>query len=294
MSKTAKVASPNGSRLIPVSKVHPARYSDNHIQLFADVLNMEYRPEHRPLRVIDPMCGVGSIHRLMDCCYQVETYGNEIEQPYVDIAKQIYPNNKTFQGDAKNLEHVSDGEFDAVIVSPDFGSRFADSHNATDLCKCMKSVINSHEPLTLTQKFKLIEANIEMVMKCDVCYGTGFSMRRGYVHDLRRYTSNRDYELDPESSARNYAWQLEYWRKQIAYWIEAFRILRSGGLFMLDVKNFIKSNKVVDVVGQHRQLVLLAGFEIERELRLEARGLRHGANYKARVDHHVIIISRKP
>ena len=96
---------------------HPARFSDPLFPVFADLL----KPG---IRILDPFAGTGKIHELAKLI-NVETVGVEIEPEWADL----HPN--TIVGNALALPFDA-AEFDAIVTSPTYGNRLADSHRASD------------------------------------------------------------------------------------------------------------------------------------------------------------------
>jgi SAM-dependent methyltransferase len=95
---------------------HPARYSKALIPVFAELLGA-------PCDVLDPMAGVGGVHALQQ--YGHRTVGVELEAEWAAL------NRHTLQGNALALP-FKDETFDAILVSPCYGNRLADRHNAKD------------------------------------------------------------------------------------------------------------------------------------------------------------------
>lgn len=281
--RTPNITTPDG-RTMTVARIHPARFSDAHVELFSRLLEHEAVLLGRPVRALDPMCGVGNVHRCASA--NVDTVGNEIERPFVHVARQLWPDRQTVQGDAGALGFESHS-FDAVVVSPDFGNRLGDVHRANDPCRCRKSKVDG----------VLVVAPVADP-RCGTCSGSGISLRRSYYHDLVRLTGDVDYRLTDGSSAGSYAWQAAYWTRQAAYWAEALRVLRPGGLMVLDAKDGVRTVKgqrrVVPVVAGHRKILESLGFDIEADVPLACDGLRFGENRELRVDGHAILIARRP
>jgi len=97
---------------------HPARYSRELIPDFAKLLRA-----HAPgNRVLDPFAGTGRIHELHP---EFDTVGVEIEPEWADL------HDRTICASALDLPFDVD-EFDAIVTSPTYGNRLADSHNASD------------------------------------------------------------------------------------------------------------------------------------------------------------------
>lgn len=102
----------NPVRVAPAPK-HPARFSAPLIPFFEDAVR-GYGS------VLDPMAGTGRIHLLGNF-----TVGVEIEPEWASIQPG------TIVGDCLALP-FPDASFDAIVVSPTYGNRFADHHNAKD------------------------------------------------------------------------------------------------------------------------------------------------------------------
>jgi SAM-dependent methyltransferase len=111
---------------------HPARYNTELIDNFRHLL-WAFLVEgglNDDIRVLDPFAGTGRIHELM---YDDDegnpspfvTTGIEIEPEWA----ALHPN--TLIGNALDLP-FNRGAFNAIVTSPTYGNRLADSHNATD------------------------------------------------------------------------------------------------------------------------------------------------------------------
>lgn len=286
MARVTPMITTHDGRQMRLSLCHPARYNREHLDIFSQLVNRESIRLGRTVRVLDPMCGVGSIHDIAGP--DVETVGSELELPFVAVAQQLFPDRMTVQGDAAALS-FPDGAFDAVVVSPDYGSRLADSHVAKDPCRCRK---------VLNGSGVVIDVRSEPERGCKVCHGTGRSLRRSYTEDLRRLTGDDSYKLTNGSSAGSYAWQPAYWANQEKYWTEALRVLRPGGLLAIDMKDVVRTVKgkriVMPITDGHRRIVDSLGFTFEATVPLAAPGLRYGANHDLRVNKHVVLLARRP
>lgn len=279
MSKRTKAINTGDGRTVTVARVHGARYSEDHIELFGRLLGEEtLRIGGRHVQVLDPMGGSGRIHELDP--ERFETVANELERPYVDLARILYPGRLTIQGDAAKVhEYFGVESFDAVVVSPDFGNRYSDAHNARERCRGCKGT-----------------GRVEDDETCDKCGGKGSRgwTRRGYTHDLRHLTGDPDYTLDAASSARYKGTDPRYWERQVGYWSAAFAVLRPGGVLLLDVSNFVLRDRIIPIVDGHRRIVEDVGFHVETVVPLDTDRMRFGANGKIRVEGHRIIVARKP
>jgi tRNA G10 N-methylase Trm11 len=103
---------------------HPARFSRRVLAVMSEWLPAEEYP-----RVLDPFAGTGLIANLRPEGGG-EIVGIEIEPEWAALA----PERKGFTmkvGDARRLRYKP-GRFDAIAVSPVFGNRMSDHHNAKD------------------------------------------------------------------------------------------------------------------------------------------------------------------
>jgi hypothetical protein len=104
---------------------HPAVYSSALLPIFVKILREHF--EDGPVRVLDPFAGVGRIHELATMDSRFETVGVEIEKEWADL----HP--RTIKGNTLTVRRRFDDEsFDAIVVSPTWGNRMADSHNPKD------------------------------------------------------------------------------------------------------------------------------------------------------------------
>lgn len=103
---------------------HPAPYSPTILAAMQQWLDKLATPGHmwrqRPF-ILDPMAGSGRIHQLTGFC----TVGVELEPEWAEMHPQ------TRVGDATALV-FPDRYFDGCAVSPCYGNRMADHHNAQD------------------------------------------------------------------------------------------------------------------------------------------------------------------
>lgn len=100
---------------------HPAPYSGNLLPFFAEILG--YLFEGEPVGILDPFGGTGRIHELEQWGH--DTCAVEIEPEWANL----HP--RTLLGSALDLPWV-EPSFDAIVTSPTYGNRLADSHNASD------------------------------------------------------------------------------------------------------------------------------------------------------------------
>lgn len=213
---------------------HPAPYSKSVIEAmkFLVVTEADRRGiKIDDLRILDPMAGIGRVHELPGA-----TVGVEIEPEW---ASQ-HPG--TRQGDACDLGWPED-TFDVIAVSPAYGNRFADHHEAKDGSK-----------------------------------------RRSYRHDLGRMPS--------EGSSGTLHWGPDYRFLHIKAWREATRVLVPGGLFILNVSDFVAKGAIVPVAEWHLNELFCLRYRLESAQTISTPRMRFGANHQARVDGELVAALR--
>lgn len=216
---------------------HPAKYNDALLPVFAKILQ-----KHRCRSVLDPMAGVGKIGLLRDYGFKGRIVANEIEPEW---ALQAPPWVEVHVGDAANMDWAKDGEFDAIVVSPPYGNRMADHHNARDA-----------------------------------------SRRYTYRHALGR-------PLHPANTGQ-LQWGEAYREAHRRIWAECIRVLKWGGIFVLNCKNHIRKGQVIEVSEWHADELYRQGLTRLEHIKVPCPGMRNGANASLRVTHEDVWVFRKP
>lgn len=106
---------------------HPAKYSDEFIPEFCEVLK-----SYNCKSVLDPFAGTGKIGKIKEYGYDGQIYANEIEKEWLSQSK--YDIDYMFFEDAQFCD-FGGVIFDAICTSPTYGNRMADHHNAKDSSK---------------------------------------------------------------------------------------------------------------------------------------------------------------
>lgn len=236
---------------------HPARYSPTILDHLGAELAAEAAPLDRPLKVLDPFAGVGMIHVLAETGV-IETHGVELEPEWAAAHLD------TIVGDATRLP-FADGTFDAVATSPAYGNRMADAYAGEGLCRNCKNVDRSI---------------------CGTCRGTGRQVRHTYRTALGRPLSS--------GSGAAMQWGDAYRHLHRLAWHEVYRVLRPGGIFLLNVKDHIRKGHEQGVPGWHFGVAVSLGFELDHVEVIRTRGMRNGANGTLRVDGELVASFRKP
>lgn len=284
---------------------HPAPFPKYILDRLGLWLSAERRTVGKPLRILDPMAGIGRIHDLPRRLG--ETVGVELEPEWAHARKA------TIVGDATALPDDWAHTFDAVVTSPVYGNRMSDHHEAKDACfKCQGTGAEWTEDGCGDAPFlcpdchsveclcggigKAMKAHIGRcarcrARRCDGCGGTGLSRRYTYRHALGRLPS-------PGSSAVMHWPSSDYRTLHKAAWAEAHRVLCRGGLALINVKNHLRTvndEKVEQLVAEwHVQTLQEVGFQIKAVDSVPAPTHRdfYGANASERVANEQIIVGR--
>jgi SAM-dependent methyltransferase len=76
-------------------------------------------------------------------------------------------------------------------------------------------------------------------------------------------------------------------------WVEVVRVLRPGGVFLLNSSDHIRKGKVQHVTKFHLDTLARLGLVCERTVMIGTGRLRHGQNHEVRVDYETLSILRK-
>lgn len=118
------------------------------------------------------------------------------------------------------------------------------------------------------------------------------SVRRSYTHDLRAVTGDPSRTLHPNNSGAM-PFGPKYKQFHTLAWSEVWRVLEPGGIFLLNVSDFVKNYEVVPVAAWHITTLESIGFTKKWTVAIPTPRMRHGANSKARVEHELLVILRK-
>ena len=91
-----------------------------------------------------------------------------------------------------------------------------------------------------------------------------------------------------EGSTAGLQWGDEYRRLHVDAWTEAARVIRPGGLFVLNISDHVRKGLRVPVSDFHVQTLEAVGFRLLSSTPIETQRNRHGANGDLRVDHEWI------
>lgn len=112
------------------------------------------------------------------------------------------------------------------------------------------------------------------------------STRRSYTHDLGR-------QLHQDNSG-GLQWGPAYREFHRKAWPEAVRVLRWGGIFVLNISDHIRKFERQPVTGFHVRTLCALGLEVEDIDIVSTRRMRYGANHAERPLAEFVITFRKP
>ena len=210
--------------------------------------------------MLDPFAGVGGIHQLAENGYL--TAGVEIEPAWACA----HP--RTIVGDATALVY-DNGTFDAVVTSPAYGNRMADSYDGgRDRCKVCALTTGDEE--------------------CPGCDGTGFASSKRYTY--RTYLGT----ALAENNAGGMQWGPRYRELHTAAWREVARVLKPGGLFFLNISDHYRAGRLQGVDLWHANVCGRLGFELIAQEPVVTQRSKNGANHELRDSCEWILVFRSP
>lgn len=111
------------------------------------------------------------------------------------------------------------------------------------------------------------------------------SKRNTYTHVLGRQLN--------KNNTGQMQWGMKYRSLHEQVYHECKRVLKSNGLFLLNMKNHIRNGKEVDVTNWHKKVLIGMGFELIHTESVTLKGNGFGANGKARTGVEYILVFRR-
>lgn len=245
---------------------HPCPFPKAVLDIFEDRL---------PARgsVLDPYGGIGRIHELSRVGRA--TVSHELELEWVARAAEAYdqlaPWAAIFRGDSRELP-FTDGMFDAVATSPDFGNRMADGYAGERCAVCGGTGLKPEAENGMVQvdPTHIVPAAYATPdeLKCADCDGQGRKLRS------RRYT----YRLSlgrPLTDGNGAAcqWGARYQAIHRGVITEFMRCLKVGGQVLVDIKNHRRGGEEQPVMAWWRARIEEAGGEFQVAHPVDTTGL---------------------
>lgn len=267
---------------------HPAKFTGAVLDTITRALT-EHSPTHG-LRILDPFAGVGGVHQL-HAKGGHDTVGVELQPEWAAA------NPRTVVGDATALPASWAGTFDALVTSPCYGNRMADHHQAADPCKPCAGTGEDHTHANdchpdcdgRHHRGDGMAICPRGPVQCKACHGSGLSKRNTYAHALREGGAE-----PVEGSAAMMQWGPEYRELHTQAWREALRVLRPGGLIMVNISNHVRDNVEQKVAEWHLYVFIAMGCRLWEVRRIRTPRQRQGANASLRVDGELLLVLHAP
>ena len=108
------------------------------------------------------------------------------------------------------------------------------------------------------------------------------SKRVTYKHFLGR-------DLNEANTGRM-QWGDKYRQKHLEIYKECARVLKNGGLMIVNVSDHIRKGQVMNVVEWHKEALTNFGMKLIDEIKIETPRMGFGQNAKSRVQHECILV----
>lgn len=127
------------------------------------------------------------------------------------------------------------------------------------------------------------------------CYGNRMAdtWAASHRYEHRTYSGDLGRKLHPDNAG-----QLQWGPKYRAFheraWAQARRVLKPGGVFIVNIKDHVRAGQVVPVSSWHVDTLAALGFTLVHEERVATPGLQWRANADASVDHELVLVFDAP
>jgi DNA modification methylase len=109
--------------------------------------------------------------------------------------------------------------------------------------------------------------------------------RHTYRHSLNRaLTANNSGAMQ---------WGAKYKELHMKAWLECYRVLKVGGVFILNISDHIRNGAVVPVTQWHVDEIIKIGFTQIEHIKAETKRQRHGQNGGLRLGHESVVVFNK-
>lgn len=120
-------------------------------------------------------------------------------------------------------------------------------------------------------------------------YGNRMSDHYKAKDSSRRFTYRSSLGRDlHENNAGRYQWGAVYVNLHEQVWRQCVRVLKPGGIFVLNVKDHIRQAQVVRVSEWHVGFLEAQGLELFTFMMVPSKGTGMGSNRHVRVDHEMV------
>lgn len=254
----------------PTIPPHPAKWSRALLPEIGEILTAEFPPDRddptNP-RILDPFAGRG-LCDLESTWPWADWSGVELEREWAAAHPGIVH--------ASVLDMPWDRPtFDALVTSPCFGNRMADSHDAKDACGACSG--SGRRPTM---------GGGDNAEACRNCKGSGLSDRITYRHKLGRPLT--------DGSAAGMQWGREYRDFHMAAWAATLAALKPRALIVVNVANHLRGGIEQRVVEWHLTAWFQLGATLDHVRHVGTRKARKGSNREQRIDGEKLLVLRAP
>jgi len=102
------------------------------------------------------------------------------------------------------------------------------------------------------------------------------------------YTAKLGRKLNADNSG-GMQWGREYKEFHVRAWQEATRVLKVGGVFVLNIKNHIRAGVEQPVTEWHIETLLFLGYEMVEHKKINVPSMRFGENREKRIEYESVI-----
>lgn len=140
-----------------------------------------------------------------------------------------------------------------------------------------------HTPLSSTLHLPYAAGTFDAI-----CTSPTYGNRMADHHEARDNSPRHTYRhtighpLHPENSGAM-QWGPEYRAFHAAAWAECLRVLKPGGVFVLNIKDHIRAGQIIPVTAWHVDTLLALGFKFAYFAHVPCPGQRHGAHGDLRI-----------
>jgi len=109
--------------------------------------------------------------------------------------------------------------------------------------------------------------------------------RNTYTHSLGRKLS--------VNNSGGMQWGEKYRTLHFKAWQECFRVLKKGGIFILNISDHIRTGQIMEVTKWHINTLVGVGFSEREHIKCETKRQRFGQNGSLRVGYESIVVFDK-
>ncbi len=127
------------------------------------------------------------------------------------------------------------------------------------------------------------------------CFGNRMADHHDAKDDSKRHTY-RHYLGRPltDGSSAVMQWGEDYQHFHTEAWSEARRVLKPGGILIINIKDHVRGGVIQHVTKWHSDTCVRVGFKQVDTIIIPVTGLTHGENFNQRIPHESLLVFEKP